>query len=153
LPDEIAEFPMDNGLAEILMGDRKIRQKIVVEEMAKGAMPHVVKEAHHPQIPFHQRERRAVAGQNLTERRIEMPGKLSGKVHRPDHVLEPGVLSPRIRQMCSRKLSYSAHPLEDRIIDDSFFRFSSIHVAVDGVSYLRGPSFQEHNAVVCVSFS
>ena len=91
LSKRFSEFFLDNGLADILVGDFKVRQKIIIKEVAKGAMPDIVEKSGHPHVLFDVRSGGALLSQNLTEGGVKVPGKLTRKMHCPKGMLEPAV--------------------------------------------------------------
>ncbi len=142
LADEIAQLLLNDRLADILVGDFEIRQKVIVEEVAKGAVADVVQEPGDSHVLFDKSRRGTVVSQNPPERGIEMLGKLPGKVHRAQGMLEPAVLRRGINPAGALQLINIAKPLNPGGIDDIFLRdfpfflrHRKLDIAVNGIGH------------------
>ncbi len=47
--DDSAQFPGDNALAEMLMGNPELIQIVIIEKMAEGAVPHIMQQRGDPE--------------------------------------------------------------------------------------------------------
>ena len=70
---------MNNGLAEIFMGEIVVVEKVIIEEMAERSVADIVQQSGDPHVLFDIGRRRALIAEDLMQRRIKMFGKLSGQ--------------------------------------------------------------------------
>ena len=77
------------------MGEFVPAKEMVVEEVAVGAVPHVVKQTRHPE-QFLDAVRGRGVRTDLFQRRVEMSAELARHVHRSQGMLKPGMLRRRI---------------------------------------------------------
>src|SRR5262249_34234439 len=92
LPQEIAQMLLDDPLADVLVCDVEIGEKIIVEKMAERPMPHVVEESGHAHVLLDERRRRALIAEHALERRVEVLAELAREMHRAERMLEAAVL-------------------------------------------------------------
>ncbi len=93
MANNIAEVFLDDRLTEILVRKVIVNQKIVIEEMAERSMPDVVQETGYAHVLFDEWRRWALIAEDFAQRGIKMFGKLTGKMHGAERVLEPAMLS------------------------------------------------------------
>src|SRR5437899_2345100 len=81
-PEEVRKLLANNLVAYGLMPNAILRQVILVEEVAKRTVPHIVEQGTHPQHLFQvwQGGTRWLHG---AQGRIELPGKPSSHMHGP----------------------------------------------------------------------
>ena len=111
------ELPADDLAAEGLVVQPVVGQKVLVEKMPEGAVPDVVQQGGQP----HERLDVAAAGHvgaNLAEARVEGRHGPAGQVHRPQHVLEPGVFGRGKDPPGGLQLVNLPQPLEPGVVDD-----------------------------------
>jgi len=92
--DQLAQFFSDDSLPHFLVGEIEVGQEIVVEEVAEGAVAHVVEQARHAEQLLEE-GRRGGVGELGLEGGVELLGEAPGQVHGAERVLEAAVLGGR----------------------------------------------------------
>ena len=132
------------------------REIMRIEEVPERPVAHVVQQGRHP----HERLDVAAAGHvgaDLAEALVGRLDHAAGQVHRPQHVLETGVLGRRVDQPGGLQLVDLAEPLDPGIIDDRLFgnlavgqplRRNKRDVAVDDVVAQAGVEERIHARII-----
>ncbi len=118
--DQVGQLVEDDAAADDLVVELVFGEVMRIEEMSERAVAHVVQQGRHP----HQRLDVAAAGHvraGLAEALVGRLDHAAGEVHRPEHVLEAGMLGRRIDQPGGLQLVDLAEPLDPGIVDDRLF--------------------------------
>jgi hypothetical protein len=115
-PDRVAESVADDHRAEGLVSQAPAGQEVGVEEVAEGTMSDIVQQSGEPQQRFDVRSARTVRVM-FGERRVELLRQSTTQMHRPDDMLETGVLGRREDPPGGLQLVDLTHPLHPRIVD------------------------------------
>ncbi len=133
--DDRTQFPVDDVLAQDLVGQPVLIEKMIVKEMAVGSMSHVVQQPGQAEQFLHIMRRRGV-GAHLAETGVEGPSELARHVHRAQGVLEAAVLRRRIDPARALKLADPPQPLHPGGIDQFLlrgFRRNVVHRHGEGI--------------------
>ncbi len=149
--DQITELLGDDALAELLVGEVEIHEKIVVEEVPEGTVADVVQETRHPQQLFDESGRRRI-GKLRLERGVKLLGEATRQVHGAEGMLESAVLGggkDPARRLELRHAAEALHPggvdqvLLGRLPGDAI-RARVEDVLVDGVGDEPAPLIGVH---------
>jgi len=111
------QFFRDDLLTQVFVGQAIAVQVVIVEEMAEGAVPHVVQEPREPARLFDKTGRRDVGADTL-EAGVEMPTEFPRHVHGSQGVLETGVLGGGIDPARALELVNPPEPLEPGRVEE-----------------------------------
>ena len=117
LGEQVTKGRGDDARPDPLVAEAEARQVVLVEEVAERAVAHVVQQPRHAQHLLHQRRRRDVCIV-VAQGRIEVAGEPPGVVHRPEGVLEAGVLRPGEDPAGALELVDVAQPLHPPAVED-----------------------------------
>jgi len=147
-PDDGCQFVLDNMLAELFVREAELFEIIIIEEMAKGTVSHVMKKRGDPKELFYVIGRRTVRRRGL-ERRVEVASEPACQVHGAERVLEPAVLGRGVDPPGALELIYLPQALHPGSVNDVLLglfspasRRGEGNVAVDRVSQ-EGRAFVE----------
>ena len=116
------QFFRDDLLSEVLVGDPVLIEKVIVEEMAEGAVPHVMEKPGEP-CEFLDEVDRGGIGADALEAGVEVPAEFAGHVHGSQGVLEPAVLGGGVDPAGALELVDPPQALEPGRVDEVLFRF------------------------------
>ncbi len=90
--NDLTEVLANNHLANVLMGQSVLLEKVVIEEVAEGPVTDVMQEGRDAEELFHVGLRGDI-GEDLGQGRVEMAREAARDMHDAERVLEPAVLS------------------------------------------------------------
>jgi len=119
--DDRAEMVSDDDLPEFFVTGAEGVQVVVVEEVAEGAVPDIVREGRHAEKFFDIICRRNLSDRFL-EKWIEMPSKAACHMHRTKRVDEAGMFCRGVDPSSALELVDVAEALDPGGVDQVFFR-------------------------------
>ena len=115
--DQVGELPANDLTADDFVVESVVGQEVLIKEMPERTVAHVVEQSGHAHEGFDITSAGQV-GADFPEARVEPLDRLSGQVHRPEDVLEPGVLRRRVDPPGGLQLVDLPEPLDPGMVDD-----------------------------------